>query len=309
MTCAASRSSARRARSAPRRSTSSATTATTTRSSRSRPARNAELLAGAGGGVRRAARLGAPRVPIPRRARRARRAPRRRRRAQRGRRLRRAAGHDRRARARQAARARQQGEPDRRGSGRGGGPRRGAGEIVPVDSEHSALYQCLRAGRRERGARARPHRERRAVPRLLTASSSPRSRVADALKHPTWDMGAKITIDSSTLMNKGLEVIEAHELFGRRLRPHRRRGAPAVGDPRHGRVRRRRDDRPALDARHAASDRPRARRAGPAPRGVRRDRLDRASRSSRSSRPTSTPSRASASPTTPAGPEGARPRC
>jgi 1-deoxy-D-xylulose-5-phosphate reductoisomerase len=90
---------------------------------------------------------------------------------------------------------------------------RGNGEIVPVDSEHSALYQCLRAG------------DAREVSRLvLTASGGPfrgRTRaeldlvtVADALKHPTWDMGAKITIDSSTLMNKGLEVIEAHELFG-----------------------------------------------------------------------------------------------
>jgi 1-deoxy-D-xylulose-5-phosphate reductoisomerase len=90
---------------------------------------------------------------------------------------------------------------------------RGGGEIVPVDSEHSALYQALRAGRHDEVARL-----------LLTASGGPfrgRTRaeldhvtVEDALKHPTWDMGAKITIDSSTLMNKGLEVIEAHELFG-----------------------------------------------------------------------------------------------
>ena len=90
---------------------------------------------------------------------------------------------------------------------------RGAGEIVPVDSEHSALYQALRAGA--------PNEVRRLI---LTASGGPfrgYSReelalvtVADALKHPTWDMGPKITIDSSTLMNKGLEVIEAHELFG-----------------------------------------------------------------------------------------------
>jgi len=90
---------------------------------------------------------------------------------------------------------------------------RGGGEIVPVDSEHSALYQCLRGGRHEEVLRV-----------LLTASGGPfrgRTRaelelvtVEDALKHPTWDMGAKITIDSSTLMNKGLEVIEAHELFG-----------------------------------------------------------------------------------------------
>jgi 1-deoxy-D-xylulose-5-phosphate reductoisomerase len=89
----------------------------------------------------------------------------------------------------------------------------GGGEIVPVDSEHSAIWQCLRSGRTTEVARI-----------ILTASGGPfRGRTAaelatvtraDALKHPTWQMGAKITIDSSTLMNKGLEVIEAHELFG-----------------------------------------------------------------------------------------------
>lgn len=89
----------------------------------------------------------------------------------------------------------------------------GGGEIVPVDSEHSAVYQALRAGR--------PSEVNKVV---LTASGGPfrgrrreelsRVTVADALAHPTWTMGPKITIDSSTLMNKGLEVIEAHELFG-----------------------------------------------------------------------------------------------
>jgi len=88
-------------------------------------------------------------------------------------------------------------------------------ELVPVDSEHCAVHQCLRAS-------FEPGRE---VARLLiTASGGPfRGRRADelahvtveqALAHPTWSMGPKITIDSSTLMNKGLEVIEAHELFG-----------------------------------------------------------------------------------------------
>jgi 1-deoxy-D-xylulose-5-phosphate reductoisomerase len=87
-------------------------------------------------------------------------------------------------------------------------------ELVPVDSEHCALHMCLRAN-------ANPARVRRLV---LTASGGPfRGRaaadlagitVADALAHPTWSMGPKITVDSSTLMNKGLEVIEAHELFG-----------------------------------------------------------------------------------------------
>ncbi len=86
-------------------------------------------------------------------------------------------------------------------------------EIIPVDSEHCAIHQCLRAGRREDVSRL-----------LLTASGGPfrgRSRtdlasvgVSEALAHPTWSMGPKITVDSSTLMNKGLEVIEAHELFG-----------------------------------------------------------------------------------------------
>ena len=92
-------------------------------------------------------------------------------------------------------------------------------------------------------------------------------------------MGAKITVDSSTLMNKGLEVIEAHELFGVGLRPDRRGRAPAVGRPQHGRVLRRRDDRPALDARHAAPDRPRARRPAAAS----------TSRSARSTGPRSAP--------------------
>jgi 1-deoxy-D-xylulose-5-phosphate reductoisomerase len=87
-------------------------------------------------------------------------------------------------------------------------------ELVPVDSEHCAVHQCLRAS-------ARPAEELSRI--VLTASGGPfRGRsaasladvsVADALAHPTWSMGPKITVDSSTLMNKGLEVIEAHELF------------------------------------------------------------------------------------------------
>ncbi|HEY1987935.1 MAG TPA: 1-deoxy-D-xylulose-5-phosphate reductoisomerase [Acidimicrobiales bacterium] len=86
-------------------------------------------------------------------------------------------------------------------------------EIVPVDSEHCAIHQCLRTGAPSEVNRL-----------LITASGGPfrgRSRdelakveVAEALSHPTWSMGPKITVDSSTLMNKGLEVIEAHQLFG-----------------------------------------------------------------------------------------------
>ncbi len=98
-------------------------------------------------------------------------------------------------------------------------------EIVPVDSEHCAVHQCLRAVLTEKEMAALPHPPSLPVRRIvLTASGGPfRGRdqrslaevtVEDALAHPTWKMGPKITIDSSTLMNKGLEVIEAHELFG-----------------------------------------------------------------------------------------------
>jgi 1-deoxy-D-xylulose-5-phosphate reductoisomerase len=87
------------------------------------------------------------------------------------------------------------------------------GQIVPVDSEHSALAQCLRGGTANEVRRL-----------VLTASGGPfrgRTRddlldvsVEDALAHPTWDMGPVVTINSATLVNKGLEVIEAHLLFG-----------------------------------------------------------------------------------------------
>ncbi len=86
-------------------------------------------------------------------------------------------------------------------------------ELLPVDSEHNALHQCLRGEQ---------HAEVRRI--ILTASGGPfrtkkktemkDATVSEAMRHPTWNMGAKITIDSATLMNKGLEVIEAHWLFG-----------------------------------------------------------------------------------------------
>ena len=86
-------------------------------------------------------------------------------------------------------------------------------EIIPVDSEHSAIFQSLKAGR---------HSEIRRI--ILTASGGPffgRSKeelrsvtLADTLAHPTWKMGKKITVDSATLMNKGFEIIEAAHLFG-----------------------------------------------------------------------------------------------
>ena len=93
-------------------------------------------------------------------------------------------------------------------------------ELVPVDSEHCAVHQCLRAN----GVTGKVNATDRVHRIVLTASGGPfRGRTSrdleqvtidDALAHPTWSMGPKITIDSSTLMNKGLEVIEAHELFG-----------------------------------------------------------------------------------------------
>lgn len=89
----------------------------------------------------------------------------------------------------------------------------GGGELIPVDSEHSAIHQCLEGEGRDGVRRL-----------VLTASGGPfRGRDAadlvhvtpeEALAHPTWDMGPRITIDSATLVNKGLEVIEAHFLFG-----------------------------------------------------------------------------------------------
>jgi 1-deoxy-D-xylulose-5-phosphate reductoisomerase len=91
--------------------------------------------------------------------------------------------------------------------------REGGGEIVPVDSEHSAVLQCITGRRSADVARL-----------ILTASGGPfrtwtpaqvaAATVTEALRHPTWKMGRKITVDSATLVNKALEVIEAHFLFG-----------------------------------------------------------------------------------------------
>ena len=91
--------------------------------------------------------------------------------------------------------------------------REGGGELIPIDSEHSAILQCLEGHDSESVTRL-----------VLTASGGPFRGLAqhelegvgpeDALRHPTWDMGAKITVDSATLANKALEVIEAHFLYG-----------------------------------------------------------------------------------------------
>ena len=85
--------------------------------------------------------------------------------------------------------------------------------VLPVDSEHNAIHQCLHGRDRRGRPPADPDRVRRAVPRPAGATRSRDVTPDDALRHPTWKMGPKITIDSATLMNKGLEVIEAHWLF------------------------------------------------------------------------------------------------
>ncbi|KAL6775759.1 DXR1 [Auxenochlorella protothecoides x Auxenochlorella symbiontica] len=85
--------------------------------------------------------------------------------------------------------------------------------ILPADSEHSAIFQCLQ-GLPEGGLRRIILTASGGAFRDLPVSELPKVTVADALKHPNWAMGKKITIDSATLMNKGLEVIEAHYLFG-----------------------------------------------------------------------------------------------
>ncbi len=99
---------------------------------------------------------------------------------------------------------------------------RGGGELLPIDSEHNAVFQCLPSGARRPGAAAAPAAGLRRI--VLTASGGPfRGKSRDELAavtpemacaHPNWRMGRKISVDSATLMNKGLEVIEAHFLFG-----------------------------------------------------------------------------------------------
>lgn len=86
-------------------------------------------------------------------------------------------------------------------------------EIVPVDSEHSAIFQCL-VGEKTSQARKILLTASGGPFRKLTKSQLENVTVADALNHPNWDMGAKVTIDSASMMNKGFEMIEAHWLFG-----------------------------------------------------------------------------------------------
>ncbi len=119
--------------------------------------------------------------------------------------------------------------------------RAGGGELIPIDSEHNAIFQCLPPGFRPGEAPAGVRRL------LLTASGGPflnwsaeaLSNVtpAQACAHPRWSMGRKISVDSATLMNKGLELIEASVLFGMPVERHRGRGASAEHRAFAGRVR------------------------------------------------------------------------
>ena len=140
------------------------------------------------------------------------------------------------------------------------------GQIVPVDSEHSAMAQCLRGGTPDEVAKI-----------VLTASGGPFLGASagdldsvtpeQAGKHPTWSMGPMNTLNSATLVNKGLELIETHLLFGIDLRPHRGRRPPAVDRSLDGHLHRRLNPGAGQPAGHEAADRagaglarPRARR-------------------------------------------------
>ena len=133
--------------------------------------------------------------------------------------------------------------------------------VLPIDSEHCALHQCL-VGRSAKDVRRL----------LLTASGGPfRNRPREsfleitreeALAHPTWRMGPKITIDSATLMNKGLEVIEARWLFGIEAASDRGPDPPAVGRALDGGARRRQRARAARRHGHAPADPVRAQPPG-----------------------------------------------
>ena len=284
-----------------------ATTATTTRSSRSAAGRNAELLDGAGARVRRRRRPGArvrrrsatrspssPRIPTPTSCS----TP--------------SSGFAglpatlAALEQRQAARAGQQGEPHRRRPGRAAAARARRRRDRPGRLRALGALPGA-AGRRAERGRARL---------ILTASGGPfRGRTRAELER-----GHRRRRAEAPHLEHGRQdhdrLVDAHEqgargdrgprAVRRRLRPDRRRRAPAVGDPRHGRVHRRRHHRPAVDARHAPPDRPRPRRARPPRRAVRRRSTGRRLRHAhvRAARPRGLPVPAR-SPTRPAGPAAA----
>ena len=156
--------------------------------------------------------------------------------------------------------------------------------LIPIDSEHTAIHHLLTG------------EPPGVVDKLIiTASGGPfRGRkdlqnvtVEEALKHPTWSMGGKITIDSATLMNKGLELMEAHHLFGDAVRQDRRRRPPAVDHPRARAALRRLDEGAHGLSGHARGDRLRAASPGPRRPADPAAGPDRARPARRSRRPTS----------------------
>ena len=174
-------------------------------------------------------------------------------------------------------------------------------DVLPVDSEHNAIHQCLH--------RRDPSEVRRLI---LTASGGPFRHLSAealagvtvdaALSHPTWRMGRKITIDSATLMNKGLEVIEAHWLFGTPAAAIDVVVHPAIGRPFAGRADRWIDHRPARRDRHAAAHPVRLLVAGPLGRGAARPSASSTAGASSSRPRTTTASPACAWPTGPSRP-------
>ena len=126
--------------------------------------------------------------------------------------------------------------------------------MLPVDSEHNAIFQCL-AGNRSATSQTDPDRQRRAVPRLRRASEMRAATPAQAVAHPNWSMGAKISVDSATMMNKGLELIEAHHLFGLPAERIDILVHPQSVDPFAGRISSTARCWPSWAARHAHADR------------------------------------------------------
>ena len=144
--------------------------------------------------------------------------------------------------------------------------------ILPVDSEHNAVFQCIE-GHPSTGVRRVVLTASGGAFRDWPVEQLEHATPSDALKHPNWSMGPKITVDSATLANKGLELMEAKWLFGLRPDQCTRRDAPPEPRPLPRRVRGRRDARPALafiddvpDPARAALPRPlRGRRAADRP--------------------------------------------
>ncbi len=145
----------------------------------------------------------------------------------------------------------QQGNPGlRRGAGAGD---RAASRRATAAGGQRAFRGLPGAGRRGHGGGRADHHHRlgRRLPRLAARGAGKRRRLAEASSHPNWDMGQRITIDSASMFNKALELIETKEYFGVDRRPDRGAGASRIPGPRAGRVPRRRADGPCRTARHA----------------------------------------------------------